>query len=214
MDEGKFYDDKWMAWRDMQRYAPAPRYLRRVVMKELSRLTFDSVLDAGCGQGTLLEMLARRYPSVQLSGSELSETALEACRRQLPNATIYGMDLLKDDVLDEHRCDVVISVQVLEHIEDDLLALRKLRQLCRRHVLVSVPGGKLDAHGQRNGHYRHYTKQSLCAVMRTAGFDVTRTFSCGWPVHSLVYRYAVRALPSSVVAHAGLGGTRPPSVPQ
>ena len=206
MDEVKFYDEKWVAWRDMQRYAPAPRYLRRIVMKELSRLAFDSVLDAGCGQGTLLEMIAKRYPSAKLSGSELSETALEACRKQLPTATLYRMDLLRDDVGVERVCDVVISVQVLEHLEDDLLALRKLRQLCSRHILVSVPGGKLDAHGQRNGHYRHYTRQSLTAVMRKAGFDVTRTFSCGWPVHSLIYRYLVRTLPPTVVANTGLGG--------
>ena len=206
MDEAKFYDEKWMAWRDMQRYAPAPRYLRRIVMKELSRVTFDSVLDAGCGQGALLEILAKRYPGVKLSGSELSETALDACRRLLPDAEFYRMDLLQDRVPVDRRYDVVISVQVLEHLEDDLAALRKLRQLCQRYILVSVPGGKLDAHGQRNGHYRHYTKRSLSAVMREAGFDVIRTFSCGWPVHSLIYRYAVRILPPSVVASAGLGG--------
>lgn len=205
MDDAKFYDDMWIAWRDMQRYAPAPRYLRRMVMKELSRLQFDSVLDAGCGQGTLLKMIGEKYPSVELHGSELSETALEACREQVPNANLYRMDFLRDEVPPDRSCDVIVSVQVLEHLEDDLLGLRKLLQLCGRYIVVSVPGGKLDAHGRLNDHYRHYTKASLSAVMREAGFDIIRTFSCGWPVHSMFYRYALRVLPRSLVAGAGLG---------
>ena len=205
MNDAKFYDDIWIAWRDMSLYAPAPRYLRRMVMKELSRLEFDSVLDAGCGLGTLLQMIGAKYPSVELNGCELSETALEACRQHVPNAKLYRMDFLRGEVPTDRSCDVIVSVQVLEHLEDDLCALQKLRQMCRRYIVVNVPGGKLDAHGRWNGHYRHYTTGSLSAVMREADFDVIRSFSCGWPVHSMLYRYAVRVLPQNLVAGTGLG---------
>jgi SAM-dependent methyltransferase len=203
--EKAFYDDIWLAWRDMQRYAPAPRYLRRMVLKEMKRCSFDSVLDVGCGEGTLLGMIAERYPSVQLAGCEFSETAVQSSREQLPQAKIFSLDLLNDDVSGiEH--DLLLSVQVLEHLSDDVGALERMRKMCKRNIIVSVPGGQLDARGRRYGHYRHYTKRGVVQKMAQAGCRVTRAFMCGWPVHSLLYRQLLRHLPQGAVDHVGLGG--------
>jgi SAM-dependent methyltransferase len=204
MTDKAFYDQIWLAWRDMERYAPAPRYLRRMILKELSRLSFDSVLDVGCGEGTLLKRIAERYPGVALAGSELSSTALQYCREQVPQAHTFSLDLLRDDV-SGLSYDLLISMQVLEHLEDDVAALERMRKMCRRHVVISVPGGELDDHGRGNGHFRHYTKEDLVRKMERTGFAVTRAFTCGWPVHSLVYRQLTRHLPRRAVVHVGLG---------
>ena len=207
-DAQQFYDQVWFAWRDMQRYAPAPRYLRRMVMRELSRLSFGSVLDVGCGEGSLLQMVGKAYPTVKLAGSELSETALQFCRHTLPDTRFFKLDLENEDVMDS-AYDVVLCVQVLEHLKDDVLALKKLHALCRRTAVISVPGGKLDEHGRKNGHYRHYTKQDLVEKMSRSGFRVNRAFSFGWPVHSLFYRQLVRWLPRESVEKVGLGAYSP-----
>lgn len=199
-----FYDGVWVAWKDMQRYAPAPRYLRRMVMKEVARLEFRSVLDMGCGEGTLLKMIAETYPHVALAGSELSETALNYCREQLPQANLFHLDIVRDDV-SGLSYDLIILMQVLEHLKDDLAALKKLRRMCQGSILISVPGGELDDHGRRMGHYRHYTKEGLALKMEQAGFRVVRAFSCGWPVHSVFYRQLVRHLPQQAVEQVGLG---------
>jgi SAM-dependent methyltransferase len=204
-DEKAFYDDIWLAWRDMQRYAPAPRYLRRMVMKELKRLSFTSVCDVGCGEGTLLSMIAERYPSVTLGGCEFSATALQSARELLPQAKLFSLDLLKDDV-SGIEYDLLLSVQVLEHLSDDLGALERMRKMCKGTLIVSVPGGQLDDRGRRNGHYRHYTRSGLVEKMERTGFRVTRSFTCGWPVHSLFYRQLLRRLPQDAVDNVGLGG--------
>ncbi len=204
-DEQAFYDDIWLAWRDMQRYAPAPRYLRRMVMKELRALSFGSVLDVGCGEGTLLSMIAARYPAARLGGCEFSATALQSCRELLPGADLFSLDLLKDDVAGI-AYDVLLSVQVLEHLSDDIVALERMRSMCMGTLIVSVPGGQLDDRGRRNGHYRHYTRRDLVQKMERTGFRVTRSFTCGWPVHSLFYRQLLRALPQDAVEKVGLGG--------
>jgi SAM-dependent methyltransferase len=207
-DAQEFYDNIWFAWRDMQRYAPAPRYLRRMVMRELSRLSFKSLLDVGCGEGSLLQMVGKAYPTVTLGGSELSETALRFCRQALPNAKFFKLDLQHEGALDDPY-DVVLCVQVLEHLSDDVMALEKLRALCRRAAVISVPGGKLDEHGRKNGHYRHYTKQDLVEKMSRSGFRVIRAFNFGWPVHSLLFRQLVRWLPRESVEKVGLGAYSP-----
>ena len=204
MTDQAFYDDIWVAWRDMQRYAPAPRYLRRVILKEIARLPFGSVCDVGCGEGTLLREIGERYPQATLAGSEFSQTALAYCRQQVPRAELFTLDLLKDDV-SAYSYDLLISMQILEHLEDDMPALDRMRRMCRRYTLISVPGGLLDEHGRKNGHFRHYTKRDLVSKMEHAGFEVVRAFTCGWPVHSLFYRQLMRWLPRSAVDQVGLG---------
>jgi SAM-dependent methyltransferase len=208
MSDKAFYDDVWFGWRDMERYAPAPRYLRRIVMRELKRLSFESVLDVGCGEGTLLTMIAQRYPSAKLAGCELSETALRYCREQLPGGNIFSLDILEDDV-SNISYDLLVSMQVLEHLENDVLALERMREMCNRYLLVSVPGGKLDHNGRTNGHFRHYTRPDLVHKMEKAGFEVIRSFTCGWPVHSLFYRQLMRRLPRSATNQVGLGAYGP-----
>lgn len=207
-DPRGFYEDIWPMWRDMERYAPAPNYLRRMVMKELSRLQFDSVLDVGCGEGSLLMMIHEKYPRVRLAGTELSRTALQYCREQFPDAELMEWDI-EAEAAPQVRYDLVVSMQVFEHLRDDLSALKKLREVCDRYVLISVPGGRLDDHGRRNGHYRHYTREGLSEKLEQAGFEVVRAFTCGWPVHSLLYRQLMRRLPKKWVQNAGLGAYTP-----
>jgi SAM-dependent methyltransferase len=208
MSDKAFYDDIWVGWRDMERYAPAPRYLRRMVLRELSRLSFKSVLDVGCGEGTLLKMVAEKYPNVELAGSEFSDTALRYCREQVPQARIFNLDILTDDV-SALSFELLISMQVLEHLSDDVAALERMRAMCTKYTLISVPGGELDEHGRKNGHYRHYTKADLVQKMEQAGFRVVRAFTCGWPVHSLFYRQLMRHLPRAAVTQVGLGPYTP-----
>lgn len=207
-DSHAFYEATWPAYRDFQRYAPAPRYIRRMVMRELGRLEFLAVLDAGCGEGSLLGMVAARYPVAAIAGSELSETALSYCRQALPQGEFFLLDLERSDP-PPRRFDVVLCVQVLEHLREDRAGLRTLRGLCGNAVVISVPGGNLDAHGRANGHYRHYTTRELAEKMREAGFEVRRIYNYGWPVHSLFYRLLVRLLPRRMVEGVGLGTYSP-----
>jgi len=77
--------------------------------------------------------------------------------------------------------------------------------MTKRYALISVPGGEFDEHGRKNGHYRHYTKTDLVEKMERAGFRVVRAFTCGWPVHSLLYRQLTRRLPRTTIDQVGLG---------
>ncbi|HET6561682.1 MAG TPA: class I SAM-dependent methyltransferase [Marmoricola sp.] len=74
--------------------------------------------------------------------------------------------------------DVVAAFDVVEHCEDDGLALAELTR-------VLVPGGRLllsvpayqwawSDHDVRAGHYRRYRRPQLVALVRSAGLDVQR----------------------------------------
>lgn len=79
-----------------------------------------------------------------------------------------------------NKFDFVIALDVIEHIEDDLQALRKMHSLLIEHgvVLIHVPAymhlwSTLDT---LSGHFRRYTKHSLMSVVQQAGFTVKEVF--------------------------------------
>jgi phospholipid N-methyltransferase len=72
--------------------------------------------------------------------------------------------------------NAVIMINVLEHIEDDVTALRELRQtiLPGGHLLIYVPAmpilfSKLD---KVHGHYRRYTRKEFMHRLQEAGFKI------------------------------------------
>ena len=80
--------------------------------------------------------------------------------------------------LQRQRLDTVYCVNVLEHIEDDVAALKTFKDAIvpGGHVLIYVPAvqaayGPLDA---ELGHHRRYSKRTLAAAFAAAGLDLIR----------------------------------------
>jgi SAM-dependent methyltransferase len=89
------------------------------------------------------------------------------------------------------------AVAVLEHVEDDALAVRELARVVRPggHVWVTVPNAYryippplwpvYRLHDRRLGHKRHYDVAALTRVMQHAGFRHRSTSFSGHPVKVL-----------------------------
>jgi SAM-dependent methyltransferase len=158
--------------------------LRRVLPATAG--TYRAILDAGCGPGVFAFELAKRHPEAQVLGvdsepsliSRANEIAARAglanCRFQEADVTALGYD---------DAFDLIVSVDNLEHVHDDVGALRTLFYALR-------PGGRLVVHvpgyerrwlvfGRRvnfdvPGHVRPgYRVEELIAKLRDAGFEVT-----------------------------------------
>jgi hypothetical protein len=75
-----------------------------------------------------------------------------------------------------HRVDSVVCLNVLEHVQDDAMALANMHAVLPfgGKVVLIVPAfqalyGPIDA---RLGHYRRYTKRSLARLASSQGFEV------------------------------------------
>lgn len=147
---------------------------------------FGSILDAGCGQGVFSFELAKRHPGAHVVGID-SEPDLVARANTI--AERAGLDNCRFEVGDvtaldgQRQFDLVVSVDNLEHVEDDVAAMGQLFRQLR-------PGGRLVAHvpgyerrwfvfGRRvnfdvPGHVRPgYRPDELVAKLEAAGFTVT-----------------------------------------
>jgi SAM-dependent methyltransferase len=160
--------------------------LRRILPRVQGE--FTSIVDLGCGKGIFTFELARRFPRARVLGIDIEDSQVKANqeiakRLGHSNVQFEKLDILKlGELRHGNAFDLALSVDNLEHIEDDLAALRSIRE-------ALAPGGVLLCHvpahertwifrgRSRNfdvaGHVRPgYRKEELLAKFRDSGFEV------------------------------------------
>lgn len=130
------------------------------------------ILEVGCGTGSNLALL-QRYGHVDAIEPDDAARALAASRSGLP---IRG-GLLPDGVrLDDGAYDLIVLLDVLEHIPDDQGTLQALRSKLAAggRLIVTVPAAPWmwSAHDLAHHHQRRYTAKTLTRAFQAAGFQV------------------------------------------
>jgi SAM-dependent methyltransferase len=127
--------------------------------------------------------------------------------RRRPGIAVERCDLDSDLALDLSRYsfDTVTCINVLEHTDDDVAALRRANQLLvpGGRVIVFVPAGKrlFGALDRGVGHQRRYDKDELVNKLTEAGFAVeevsfqNRAAKLAWWLNSRVFKRS--ALPAA-----------------
>ena len=134
-----------------------------------------TLLDVGAGTGGTLAAIASRFNGLSASGVEISPIALALARQRGADVTAGA---LPDLPVHSHSVDIALALDVFEHVEDDIAAMRDVRRVLR-------PGGRLIAtvpalawlwseHDVALHHYRRYDRNLLVERLRMAGFVVRR----------------------------------------
>jgi SAM-dependent methyltransferase len=98
----------------------------------------EDILDVGCGEGYALAALRALGIDCPLAGIDVSAPAIAEAQRRVPGATFRVMDAL-DLAREGRRYDLVMMLEVLEHIPEPARMLPALEALARRFVVLSVP---------------------------------------------------------------------------
>jgi SAM-dependent methyltransferase len=163
----------------------APRAWLRwdLVDRLVAELRPATILELGCGQGSMGARLARRadYLAVEPDPSSyaVAEARVAACGGTVLPADHTGVPAGR-------RYDLVCAFEVLEHLADDTAVLADWATLVRPggHLMLSVPAfarrfGPMDT---RVGHYRRYDPDQLAARLVEAGLVEPRVQVYGWPL--------------------------------
>lgn len=101
-----------------------------------------SVLDVGCGPGTITADLAVLVAPGRVTAVEVTDTALELARTEASGRGSTNIDFVVADVhalgFPDDTFDVVHAHQVLQHVADPVHALQEMRRVCK-------PGGFVAA---------------------------------------------------------------------
>ncbi|MBW3568502.1 class I SAM-dependent methyltransferase [Candidatus Parcubacteria bacterium] len=158
-------------------------------------------VDVGCGPAELACTLAEKgYSGV---GLDFSKNALEAAeiirasRNISPKKLEFKLGGLEQ--IKKQSFQIVISCEVLEHIEDDVDFLNQLCDIDANYYILSVPARQewFDEFDTKVGHYRRYEKDDLIKLFNEASLDIVEFSSYGYPVIN-VTRLIRKALANKV----------------
>ena len=152
------------------------RERRHLLAKALAGVTPGPALDIGAAGGGNTRVLrdlgwtpvAMEYgPDGAEVAHERGLAAVRADARQLPLA--------------DASLSLVVAFDILEHIEEDDLAVAEIRRVLRPDgtLLIAVPADPRlwSDHDVAVDHVRRYTRESLSEVLQRGGFEIARMTS-------------------------------------
>lgn len=146
--------------------------------------------EVGCGAGEILNCLANSFgDGAVFHGYDISPQAFEICsKKERHNLHFFQKDLFDEEDL---TFDVVMAIDVLEHVEDYFGFLRKLKDkgtykifhvpldLSVQAVLRSSPILKCRS---SVGHIHYFTKDTVLAALKDTGYEVVDYFYTNIPL--------------------------------
>ncbi|MEL7112208.1 MAG: methyltransferase domain-containing protein, partial [Pseudomonadota bacterium] len=143
------------------------------VAAHLTAIAPSTVLDFGCGEGYILDMMAQRDVAFQsYEGLDLRADALTEARRRWPQTSFVEANLF-DAAYDHKRYHTVMALEVLEHLFEPEKVLRRLVSMADEYVLLTVPnepwfqlmnlvrGRDLIRLGNHPEHINHWNKATF-----------------------------------------------------
>ncbi len=166
----KYHSGNWIARKLVNGFMTA-------VVLAVTEAGSRDVHEIGCGEGHILGLLAAR--GFKVRGGDISTASLDTARveskkrgldLQLAEKNIYELNA-------EDASDTVICCEVLEHLTDPAAGLRKLVEVAKKDLIVSVPrepvwrilnmmrGKYLTAWGNTPGHLQHWSPRQFVAFL-------------------------------------------------
>jgi len=135
MDNPRYYED--FNWAEV----PAEKVLEKAnLFLKIIPKDVKTILDLGCGNGIITNYLADYF---EVTGADRSTAALEMVRTQKVQCNCNDLPL------NNNSFDLVLSSEMLEHLEDEILrdTVSEIKRVACNYILISVPNSE---HIERN----------------------------------------------------------------
>ncbi len=148
---------------------------RKIIFDQLRRFVSGGnvLVEVGCGTGYTIGQVPGFRKKI---GIEKSTEALRYFRSREAVSMIQGE--IPELPLKEKSADVVMALDVLEHIDDDFAASRSLGKICKKggFLLVTVPAFQFLWSGEDviSMHKRRYKIKGLKEVLLAGGFKIKK----------------------------------------
>ena len=161
-----------------------------IKIMDKNRLNPTRICEIGCGSGEILNQLSKTLDDgKEYFGYEISPQAFELCRKKSKdNLAYFFKDLLEENHM---QFDVVMALDVIEHVEDYIGFLKKLKgkgdyKIFHIPLDLSVQAvlrpSRILKWRRSIGHIHYFTKETAIETLKDAGYEIIDYF------YTAVYR--------------------------
>lgn len=138
-------------WKNFyEKEAKFKRFIPGEDLKEIQRINLvmflspkeniQSVLDVGCGDGYLCHLFKEKGVK-NISGVDLSETRVKYAKSKFPDIEFRQAEVYRLPFKD-NSFELITAVELLEHLEDPSAAIKELKRVSNKYILITVPNNE------------------------------------------------------------------------
>lgn len=165
----------------------------------------ESIVTIGAGTGTFELYAAERYPEKQFISSEFDMECVEWCKKNRGRKNITYTSLKINELLSKYsRFDLVVCVEVIEHVKDYPNFLNSLSSLANR-AIITTPNKARDFESytanspKYDQHVREWTAGEFYWVLRTF-YDKVSLYSMPDPYEPEVRKIGILSKMTPLIA--------------
>jgi cyclopropane fatty-acyl-phospholipid synthase-like methyltransferase len=157
----------------------APWKSRQIIkLLERNDLKPSTICEIGCGSGEILNRLSAKYPENKFFGYDISPQAIAICEKKAKNNLSFHLESMYDN---DHHFDIVMAIDVFEHVEDYFAFLRKMRtrgefkifhiplDLSVQTLLRTTP---ILSNRKAFGHIHYFSKELALEALADTGYAI------------------------------------------
>lgn len=199
----KLYDQQYEQgeWAGSEWYRKLKNYIktREEVVASLVPSGTKSLLDVGCGEGVLLDLVSSRVS--KLFGVDLLPRRISIAKKRLASekkpVSLSVMNVDDGLSFSSSTFDVVTCVSVIEYVLDPYQAIAEFKRIIKKDglLIVEVPNvayllerirlltgnlvGVAHSAGWQGGRLHHFTYSTLSKLLEANGFSIVTTNNSG-----------------------------------
>lgn len=163
------------------------------IQQKFTQCQPKQVLDLGCGEGFNIGYLLQKNPNIKFTGVDQNKEQLDQLKNLFPEIETYQADIANLNSLPK-KFDLVMALEVLEHLEDPDQALLLMKRLTNHFVLISVPwepsfrlsnffrGKNVTKLGDDPEHINHWTKNQITKLVKKHFTIIETSISFPWTI--------------------------------
>lgn len=173
-----YYEEEGKLVRLDETHPDVPVRFRRIILPLLPKKA-GKILDAGCGDGYLVNQL--RKLGFDATGIDISKSRIDYAKRTYGD--FYSIGSVYKTGFDDARFDIVIASEVIEHLDDPDRAIEELKRVSKDFIIFTVPYKEKPVKDvcpnclktfYMGGHIQYFDKERIAEMMRAHNLKIMR----------------------------------------
>jgi 2-polyprenyl-3-methyl-5-hydroxy-6-metoxy-1,4-benzoquinol methylase len=131
------YFDKYSSKNILVKYAMRKYF--NTFEELLKEIKAKKILEVGCGEGEIINYLKKKFPKAEYNGFEIENKLIKKLSKRFPKDKFERVFLDSSKFNLIKRYDLVLCLEVLEHIKAYDKSLENLASIKAKHIIISVP---------------------------------------------------------------------------